>query len=725
LFRKVCEAVQYAHQNLVVHRDLKPSNILVDESGSPKLLDFGIAKVLVDEEAASASGTQTSRMLTPQYASPEQVKGEPITTASDIYSLGAVFYEALTWGPAHRVTTNSPAAWVRAVCEQEPLPPSAAAAECGSPLRFSPDLDKILLRAMQKDPRLRYESAGELSEDLRRYLEHLPVRAQSPTFRYRAGKFLRRNRVSAAAVALVALSLLGGLSLALYQARRAERRFQEVRRLARTFLFDIHEQLQPLPGSTVVQESVVRTSLQYLDSLARESTGDTSLLFELASAYQKIGDVQGYAALPNLGHAEAALQSHRKALELARQLVERDPSPPARRLLVRAHQRVAYLLTGEGELAAAMEHDREASRLGEELYAAAPGNPEDSRLLMNVYHLAGTQQLRQGDAAAARRSWQRQMEIAQQFAAAHPGDESLSALGFAHRYMSRALQAFGDLEGALRHARESVAAREAVAAGKGGNTALLRELLNGYEETAYVAGLPDLPNLGDYHMATTYARKVIALAEQLAAADPHNARARSDLGIAYSNACALFAPLNLAAAREWCRKALEIYPPSRPGAYRYTLTLLYQARVWRKLGQPARVRDSLREAIAALANPARPDRMEAETRRVLLRAHNEMGAALVDLREPAAALEHHREALAIAEAIVAERPSDLVARRDLAECYEGLGRADRRPQACDWYRQSLDIWSRWATWGVSSVYDTERRKQAQQRLDRCLAWAHQ
>jgi len=264
LFRQVCAAVQLAHQNLVVHRDLKPGNILVDQEGVPKLLDFGIAKLLSSDTGQAATRTQTGmRMMTPDYASPEQVRGGAITTASDVYSLGTVLYELLTGRRAHQFKTYSPVEIEETVCLTEAEKTSEAAARAdGAPLHWrkqlTGDLDNIVLMALRKGPDRRYQSVEQFSEDIRRHLEGLPVAARKDTVGYRAGKFARRNKLGITAAALIVLSLMGGMAASLYQARRAERRFQQVRNLANTFLFDIHDDIKKLPGSTAARARVVK-----------------------------------------------------------------------------------------------------------------------------------------------------------------------------------------------------------------------------------------------------------------------------------------------------------------------------------------------------------------------------------------------------------------------------------------------------------------------------------
>lgn len=237
LFRQVCAAVHYAHQNLVIHRDLKPSNIAVTEDGTPKLLDFGIAKLIQPDLSRSYDTLSGVTPMTPAYASPEQVRGEKLTTASDVYSLGVVLYELLTGRSPYRLKAHGFGELMRAVIEQEPERPSTAITRAdGAPptnpitiepteklrRRLSGDIDSIVLMALRKEPPSRYGSVEQFSEDLRRYLEGLPTTARRGTFGYRALKYIRRNKVPAAAAALILLSLLGGIGATLRQARIAK-----------------------------------------------------------------------------------------------------------------------------------------------------------------------------------------------------------------------------------------------------------------------------------------------------------------------------------------------------------------------------------------------------------------------------------------------------------------------------------------------------------------------
>jgi hypothetical protein len=307
LFQKVCEAVQYAHANLIVHRDLKPSNILITPSGVPKLLDFGIAKLLgPDMLEPKAEATATLRLLTPDYASPEHVRGAAASTSMDVYSLGAVLYELLTGRPPHQISDTTPSEIERIICATEPVLPSRSAGPGVVPhRRLAGDLDNVVLMALRKEPERRYRSVEQFSEDLARHFSGRPVIARADTLGYRAGKFARRNRLAILAVAAIIIALAGGMAVATIQARRAERRFRQVRKLANTVLFEIHDGIVHLAGSTAARRTIVRTALEYLSSLSADARNDPSLQAELAEAYLRVGDVQGWPLGASLGDPRA------------------------------------------------------------------------------------------------------------------------------------------------------------------------------------------------------------------------------------------------------------------------------------------------------------------------------------------------------------------------------------------------------------------------------------
>jgi serine/threonine protein kinase len=330
LFLDVLDAVAHAHANLIVHRDIKPSNVLVRNDGQVKLLDFGIAKLLADDTNPDATTMLTGEggaALTPLFAAPEQVTGGAITTATDVYTLGVLLYLLLTGRHPAGPGPYTPAELVKAILETEPLQASEVISRADSELiaekrsttpekfrhRLRGDVDTILAKALKKVPAERYNSVSAFATDLRRYLKHEPISARPDTIAYRTRKFVRRNRtvVSLASLAFVAILTVSGV--AIYQARIAQRRFQDVRKLAHTFVFDVHDEVAKLDGSTKAREMIVQTGLQYLDNLAKNAGGDLELQREIAAAYMKIGDAQGYPTQPNLGRIADAVASYRKA----------------------------------------------------------------------------------------------------------------------------------------------------------------------------------------------------------------------------------------------------------------------------------------------------------------------------------------------------------------------------------------------------------------------------
>jgi len=463
LFRQVCGAVQYVHQNLVVHRDLKPGNILITADGLPKLLDFGIAKLLKPELFATALDVTRADfpLMTPAYASPEQIRGEPINVASDVYSLGVILFELLTSRRPYRLKSGSQHEILNAICDQEPDKPSGVITRIGreeekpeqatiellAQLRATipqklcrqlrGELDNIILKALRKEPQQRYASVEQFSEDLRRHLQGLPVSAHRDSWHYRSVKFIGRHKAGVAATGLVFASLLAGVFGTAWQAKiarqqraEAQNNFQDVRRLATSFLFEIHNAIQNLPGSTPARQLVVQRALEYLSRLAEKSRSDPGLQRELAEAYLKVGDVQGNPYAANLGDAAEAATSYSKALDISKALVQANSGDAAARLdLARSYRLLGQVLPVLGRPTDAVSDLRSAAQIYESLNPKDFNGSEMQTELAQCYQVmgdtlghGGMQNL--GDETGAFAAYQKALAIDEALATAHPDNKS-------------------------------------------------------------------------------------------------------------------------------------------------------------------------------------------------------------------------------------------------------------------------------------------------------------
>ncbi len=408
LFQSVCAAVQYAHRNLVVHRDLKPDNILVQDDGSPKLLDFGTAKLMtpISEIAESELTRAGFRAFTPAYASPEQVLGNPVTTASDIYSLGVILHRLLAGRAPYELKDYTTGELIKVVCEQEP-----------APAKVDADIDAIVARCLRKDPLERYRSVDELIDDIGFYLEGRPVRACRAGIGYRARKFVQRNKVATAVSALLAGSIVLGIAGVLWEARIARSRYQDLRRLTNSLLFELHDVIRELPGSTAAQHLLVTKVLDNLDKLARESTRDRLIQSDLVEAYLKMGNLQGNPYEQNLGDMEGGLATLRKALEISGRLVQQQPSDRvALRTQAMLRQSIGDISFGSGKVKEAIENQTVAAATLERL-SGEPGAKADMiteaavayETLGDEYGQPGTPSM--GDIAAAFQQYRKALAL--------------------------------------------------------------------------------------------------------------------------------------------------------------------------------------------------------------------------------------------------------------------------------------------------------------------------
>jgi tetratricopeptide (TPR) repeat protein/tRNA A-37 threonylcarbamoyl transferase component Bud32 len=705
LFRQVCSAVSYAHRHAVIHRDLKPSNILVGSDCVPKLLDFGIARLLQPGDAAEPAATVLEqRAMTPEYASPEHLRGEPVTTASDVYSLGVVLYRLLTGQLPYRLKSQSSEELARTAGETAAQKPSAVVdATSGRKLRG--DLDNIVLMALRKEPERRYPSVEQFSDDIRRHLEALPVLARRDTLAYRADRFIRRNTAASVAAALVVLSLVAGIVMTSWQAQRAreheaiaiaekaraERRFNEVRQLARSVLFDYHDAIEHLSGATAIRERLVRDGLAYLDSLAREADDDPELQRELAAAYDRVGDVRGKAySAANLGDLAGAAESYDRALQIREDLVAADPGDlQSQRELASSYQKVGNQLLDTSEAERGMEYLRKGLAVYERLAAGQPENAEIRKDLAAAYNALGLALESSGNAAALDYH-QKALALREALVAAEPGSQKLRrSLSITYINHGRALFLSGDFQGGLASNRKALVMCEALLAEDPRNADYRRLLANTYQNDGdYRAVLQDVDG------ALQSFRRKRSLDEQALAEDPLNAVARGDMAYTHERMADLLA----AGGRHG--EALAYY----------------------------------RKALAAYEQLGAESSNDFGFRFRAILAHGGIGEMQARLGERAAAVTSSSRAMALLETTAPHPPNGALSSARgqvymrVAAAHAALGASpelDATEQRQHWrtarelYARSLDIWQDMQKRGILTAEDATKPQELARALARC------
>jgi hypothetical protein len=719
LFLGVCTAVQVAHQRLIVHRDLKPSNILVAGDGTPKLLDFGIAKLLGagPREAQTRTG---ANLFTPEYGSPEQVRGQPITVATDVYALGAVLYELLSGARAHHFELEGLAGMMDTICEQTPRRPSEVAPPARQRL-LAGDLDNIVLKALSKEPAQRYGSVEQLADDLRRHLDGRPVLARANTWAYRAGKLVRRHRGSLAALLLVLTALSGATFYALKQARMAERRLRDVQRLASTLLFETDGK-----GATEARELIVSRALEYLDALAAELGDDPALSLELARGYVKVGGMQAHVRLPSLGRPRDALSSYDKALRIYRalQTAGRDDEP-LRWGLAEALFDVGYLYRWEGNYDLA----RRTLLEGLGLVDGMAGSPtfDHNVAALGLFTLWTLDK----DARALpemRATSQRALDLASAWVARDGSADARYWLGMAHGYRAFEDELAGDPDAALvAYGQASLDLDRLLADAPDAESyrSDLAQLL--WRQSRVLGGRGDgelwMADLGHLGEAEATLRRSLALIEGLEARDSKDARTTVRAAATLADLAVIVAERDLAAALALDERAAAIYQGLAPAvrAWSYTKKSEWfldcsRAELLARAGRRDEARASLAHGQALVAEAAtapgasfRDRGAEPYCRVYEIRARlalGEMQRARVDAVEATTSLRQ----------LLAERPTTVAPLLGLVEAI-GLEAQAMPELRCALRAEAALAWRAWA----GAPTDFTRRRLAELELEASAA----
>jgi tetratricopeptide (TPR) repeat protein len=620
LFRKVCDAVSCAHRNLVIHRDLKPDNILVTAEGVPKLLDFGIAKLLESGTEDGGDLTMTAeRVGTPSWSSPEQIRGDHIGVATDIYSLGVVLFRLLTGYRPYKTDTVTWENAANVICEREPLRASeAVTVKPKSPeetqflaksrnaaietirKQLTGDLDNILGYALRKEPDRRYRSVDQLSEELQRYLEGRPVIAAGDTVVYLVGKFIRRHKLGVSAVAVLTLMVGIATVAAVWQAHRLWVRVTEDRKLATSLLFDLHDNISRLPGSLPAREALLRKSLAYLNGLAKDAGQDRETRRSLALAGERFATLLG-----TMGRSEEALKTWQTARAI-REALASDSADLTTQYELAASYLIGSEITSRArsieEMAAL---DRKALAIAQRLTAAMPEKREYQVLLAGTWASLATGLNISGKADEAVAALRNAVPLREKLAAVTPESntfdrEALHDLAMV-RYHLGLIEAQADRSAAaLPDLNEALTLQQRLLAIPWNESRLRFEMASIHHFFGVSLG-----QLGRYDEALGHFKDAIALRERAIAEDDHDARSRSMLAGNYSERAVVLlrkgdkpdALASILRALSLQRQLLALDPTGVPARVNMATHQSRLANIYEALGQQAEAGEAWRQAV--------------------------------------------------------------------------------------------------------------------------------
>ena len=699
LFLDVLAAVAHAHANLIVHRDIKPSNVLVSSDGQVKLLDFGVAKLLENDgqpDAATSLTRDAGAAMTLMYAAPEQVTGEPVTTATDVYAVGVLLYLLLAGQHPSGAGPHSSADLIKRIVDTEPAPPSGAGERLPKLRRMiRGDLDTIVVKALKKNPRERYTTVTAMAEDLVRFLKHEPIAARPDTITYRAARFARRNRAAVALATLTLVASVAGVAGTVIQARSAnrerivaQRRFDDVRELSNK-LFDIDVRVRRLPGASDTRQFIVDISLDYLRRLANDVHDDAGLALDVGTAYMRVGRVQGVPINTNLGQSENAEQNLRIAEGLIGSVLKAQPS-----------NRMAFLRSAQ------IAHDRmvlaqyrrpdtdalplayESEKWLEKYLSTGPIDEAEKNQVAVVGLNVANWYFHERQLQDGLRLVRRTIDIAK--ATNQPGQA-----GSAQIVVARALRRAGDLEGALAAIREGLALFDPNA--PPGSTYRLA-----LAEEAAILGEDEAISFGRSQEAIESFNRAIAIAENLAKQDPNDAQSRFSIGDYATSLGGILRHTDPRQATARYDEALQALAAikNNPGARRDEVRALAgSAYPLMQIGNATEARRRLDAAQSRLSEqklyPLDQIELGSETDK-MLRALADVEAGTGNIRR---GTEIYQELLAKVMASNPKAETDLEDANDLSNIYRAMAQVHRRAGqtsvAAGLEARRLQLWQQW------------------------------
>jgi tetratricopeptide (TPR) repeat protein len=663
-FLQVLDSVAYAHRRLVLHRDLKPANILVTAAGQAKLLDFGVAQLLTDgaddpDRDAQAVG------LTPAYASPEQLAGRSLSVESDVYSLGVVLFELLADRHPYATDASTTVDLVRAADGSAP-----------APLGIAADLDAIVARAMHRDAARRYRSVEAFADDVGRYLAGRPVAARPSTIWYRSRKFVGRHRWETAATLILVAALAAGVAGTAYEAHRANRRVQELRQLAGSLLFQVHDAIESLPGSTEARELLVRTSAEHLDRLAEDAGTDRALLLDMAASYERLAKLQGGPSAGHIGKPADAIVSYGKALAIYRRVLAAQPDErDALMRMAMCWKNLGRVQELSGDATTAASSLQQALSAGER---AARFDAQPPVELLDTYSTLGDLEVDVGEPARALDHYRKALAGFEQRAAETPDLKSIHSVVTATVRLGQAQTYLGALEEARTAFERALAAARPLAERNPNSMPARRDVLIITDRLAEVLGDPDTPNLGRWQAAAALFEAALPGAVAMQEADTHDARAARDVAEFHGNLADCLRDHEPARAIPEYEAALKAYA-ALPESYRKTPNIVrFQAARERGLGlalanagEDARAVALVRHALELFDGLAESDTHPGgrQDSGATLRSLGVLEGRMGDRQ---AGARHLEQAVQLLQAALHEHGGDVSVRQDLSDAYLGL-----------------------------------------------------